>query len=274
MRQARPSACLSDFALDHLLIGLPATGSSAGGARRHLSSCERCTERLAAFAAVQPPAPPPATEEEATWLRSTGYCHALEATRPGHQSMTPSLALRLQRWLVPAGAALVVLGVVLMFLGRGALPGRDGLSAGIPAGDPGPGPGRPLLHLSLRHPSGERLDMSAVRARPALRSGDHLAISGASPRSLYVVVVSLRAGARVQLFPEEMMRLSGPGSGDVLEWTVPGSGVERVMVLVCEEALLPERLRSWAMALATGAGDAAKKSRAGEPCTAAIFPSP
>lgn len=244
LRPRRPVTCLSDYLLDQLVSGDLAGRPEEGAAREHLAACARCSDRLAAFAAVEAPV-----------LAATDALPAGTA-RPRRPERR---AGRLMAALAVVGAAAV--GAVLVFGG-----GRDETGTRTK--------GLVTLGVVLRRPSGEIVRLGQGEA---VAPRDSLRFEVASARSGFVAVLGLDAAGRASAYipaSGPMVRLER-GSPVVLPGSIVADdtlGPERIVAVVCNEPRPVADLRALAgTALARAAGDPGRVPDLGTACAETMF---
>jgi hypothetical protein len=239
----RGPGCASDLDLDELLAGDLAGAPREATLRAHVDACARCRERMAAFAAVEPP-------QASTILPQVMRAGAAPSRRA--------------RWRVAVAVMTAGAAVAALLLRTGVGPGVDERGGDRTKG------GLALTVFVKR--AGGAVD--AVGAEGALRPGDEMRFSVATVRPGYAVVLGLDASPSVTIYAPagggpQPIRLDSAGTT-----TLPGSivadetaGAERVVAVVCEVPTPPEALRARGLAaLTAAAGDPERVSSLGTGC--------
>jgi hypothetical protein len=205
----RRPGCASDLDLDEMLAGDLAGSVKEARVKAHLATCQRCRDRLASFAAVEPP--------------PFSYAHA------DRRIERPVVARR--RWrsaAVVATLACAAAGLVLAV--------RLGGRAADPAGERTKG--ALGLTLMVRRANGV---VENIVGEGRLAGGDGIRFSVAASKPGYVVVLGLDAAPSVTVYvptaPESSpVRVDAAGIA-----SLPGSivadqtaGFERIVALECE----------------------------------------
>jgi hypothetical protein len=222
----RAPGCASDLELDELLAGDLAGQPKEAQLRGHVEGCARCRERLAVFAAVEPP-PPPSWPAQAP--REISPAHLAGAAGGSRRR-------RLAAGLVTLGAAGAAL-IVMLWPGAG------------PQGDRTKG--ALALTVFVKHGDGA---IEQVNHQGMLRAGDEMRFSVVSAKPGYAIVLGLDTAPAVTVYVP-----SAPGLPPIRieggTTALPGSivaddtaGAERVTALVCDVATSLETLRTRAAA--------------------------
>lgn len=240
----RPPGCLSDFVLDQLVARDLAGTPGEVAARRHLAECQRCSQRLAAFEAVEAPpfaelvrepseAPRARVKSFAITLTAAALAAGIALYASSRNDDDPSTALQVTR----AKGALA-LGVVLQ-------QGEGQITRLSPEGNVSP--------------------------------GDSLRFELSSADSGFAGVVGVdSAGVVTPYAPGEgSLRAIAGGRPVLLEETIVADdtlGPERLIAVICEEALpVTELVASAKRALAAASGDPKRVARLLESCAEARF---
>jgi hypothetical protein len=243
----RAPGCLSDLDLDELVAGDRVGLPSESAARRHISGCARCRERLMAFEAVEPP--------PAAALLPQVRDAVLRERRP-------------RRW--PLGMAVMAAGVAAAAVF--ALVAR-----------PGPGSDQSVeertkgglaLTVFVKRAGGT---IEAVTDRGTLGAGDEMRFSLLTNRPGYAVVLGLDSTRSVTLYAPyaatgEASQPTHLERAGVI--TLPGSivadqapGAERIVAVLCDVPTPPQAVRARAVAaLDAAGGDPARVPSLGTGC--------
>lgn len=243
--RTRPQGCLSDFALERILVGERMPPAEQVASAQHLSACRACRSRRDELAAVEAQAPDPNF-----WRRAEGGAFA-----------RPAWSRRLVGGL--AGAA--ALATVLVLAAR---PHRAAEMSGSAAGVRAKGDGL-ALEVVARRADGR---LVPVYDGTALRPGDALRFLVNAPVAGQAAVLGLDGAGHVSVYapvaPAGTLAVAaGPG-------TLPGSvvlddgpGEERFVALLC--AAQPTRAALDAAgrrALAAAGGVPSRAPRLELPC--------
>ena len=243
--RTRPDSCLSDFALERVLVGELIAPGERATIDQHLSSCATCRARRDELDAAPVQVLDPADGRQGA----------------GVPSVRPARSRRLLGGLVGATALAAV--VVL------ALRPRAPLDAGaIADGTRTKGDGL-VLEVVARHADGR---LERVFDRTVLRPGDAVRFQLTAPIPGHAAVLGLDATGRVSLYAPAA---SGAGLAVAAGTsTLPGSvvlddapGEERFVALLCEAMPAPAALdAAGRRALATAGGVPGRALRLDLPC--------
>ena len=205
--QERPEACLSDLALERLLVEELGPGAERDAIARHLAACARCQARRDALAAA------PAQEPDPTfWQR--------QSARPPPRRAALGAGL----------AGMAALAALVLVLRPRPAPRPDASDDARVKG------GGAALELVARDRDGRTVP---VFEGTSLRPGEAVRFIVTSPKPAHLAIVGLDAGGQVSLYWP-------PPAGASDEWPpgaheVPGSivldatpGEERFVAVVCD----------------------------------------
>jgi hypothetical protein len=209
----RPESCLSDLALERLLIDEPQSPTTCAAARAHLASCERCSRRSEALAAE------PAQTLDPAWLsRPAPPRHA----RRGFDT----------RWRVRArlgAGALTLAAAAALVLTLRAKPEMS------PSDETQTKGGGFLLELVARRADGH---VAPVFEGSVLHPDDAVRFLVTTPEAGQLAVLGFDSAGTVSIYAPAAPTAKGgphalPGS-IVLDATL---GTERFVAVLCREAL-------------------------------------
>jgi hypothetical protein len=222
----RPESCLSDLALERLLMDEPQPPTARAAARAHLASCERCSQRSDALAAAPAQAPDPQW-----WARPPEPRRA----RRGVET----------RWRVRArlgaGAVTLAAAAALVFTlrSRPVAPVDDTQIKG----------GGFILELVARRADGR---VEPVFEGSVLHPNDAVRFVVTAPEPGQLAVVGFDSAGQASIYAPAAATTSGPHE-------LPGSivlddtlGAERFVAVLCREALDEATLRRAALSGAGG----------------------
>jgi hypothetical protein len=243
--RARPQGCLSDFALERILVGERMPPAEQAASAQHLSACAACRSRREELAAVEAQAPDPNF-----WRRAEGGAFA-----------RPAWSRRLVGGL--AGAA--ALATVLLLSVR---PHRADQASSIAADVRAKGDGL-ALEVVARRADGR---LVPVYDGTALRPGDALRFLLNAPVAGQAAVLGLDGAGHVSVYaPAAPVGTLAVAAGPT---TLPGSivlddapGEERFVALLCEAQPTRAALdAAGRRALAAGGGVPGRVPRLDLPC--------
>jgi hypothetical protein len=214
----RPDSCLSDLALERLLVDEPQPPTARAAARAHLASCERCSQRSDALAAA------PAQSPDPEWW-----------ARPEPRGARRGVDLRWRvRARLGAGALTLAAAAALVFTLR-AKPVTSTAKTGTAIDDAQIKGDGFLLELVARRADGR---VEPVFEGSVLHPNDAVRFVVTAPEAGQLTVVGVDSAGQVSIYyPAATTPKGGP-------LALPGSvvlddalGTERFVALLCRAAL-------------------------------------